>query len=320
MRPGAVTGNLQFFRVTSGGCETERSPTHPKAMRLMRDHFPEYLIEGCLLGLFMVSACGFSVLLNHPTSVVVQAIPGELTRRAMMGAAMGLTAMGLIYSPLGRRSGAHMNPATTLTFWRLGTIAGADALMYALAQCVGAVVSVQALRAVFGMWLGEARVNYAATVPGPWGQGWAWAAEVGITFLLMTVILQVSNRARWARYTGVCAGGLVFLYITFEAPVSGMSMNPARSLGSALAAGTGSALWIYFTAPPLGMLLAAEMYVRTRGVSEVYCCKMDHGGAGRCIFRCRYGEMGGSAVRATRGVGFGIKAPDASEGMPPLQA
>lgn len=303
-------GDSAFFRVVSQRHETVSGAAHPTDMQADRSHVPEYLIEGALLGVFMLAACGFSVLLNHPASFVVQAIPGESTRRAMMGVAMGLTAMALIYSPLGRRSGAHMNPATTLTFWRLGKIAGGDMLGYVLAQCFGAVAAVQALRLGFGMWLGEPHVNYAATVPGPWGWGWAWCAEVGITFVLMTVILQVSNRARWARYTGVCAGTLVFLYITFEAPVSGMSMNPARSLGSALAAGAGSSLWIYFTAPPVGMLLAAEVYVRMRGLSQVYCCKMDHGGTSRCIFRCRYGEMRAPAACASPGAAPGIKAPD----------
>jgi aquaporin Z len=80
------------------------------------------------------------------------------------------------------------------------------------------------------------------------------------------------------------------IYITIEAPISGMSMNPARSLGSALAAREWAALWIYFIAPPLGMLTAAEAYIRFHGVSRVLCAKLHHKNSERCIFLCNFGE------------------------------
>jgi aquaporin Z len=129
-------------------------------------------------------------------------------------------------------------------------------------------------------------------VPGEmWGTAAAFAAEAVITFVLMTVILHVSNHARWSRYTGVCAGLLVAAYITFEAPISGMSMNPARSLGPALLSGAVGPLWIYFAAPAIGMLSAAELFVRTRGLGAVFCAKLHHHTAARCIFHCRFPEL-----------------------------
>ena len=73
----------------------------------LRRHWPEYLIEAFLLGAFMVSALGFTVLLEHPGSPVRAALPDALVRRALMGCAMGATAISLVYSPLGQRSGAH---------------------------------------------------------------------------------------------------------------------------------------------------------------------------------------------------------------------
>ena len=82
----------------------------------------------------------------------------------------------------------------------------------------------------------------------------------------------------------------LFEYITFEAPLSGMSMNPARSLGPALLAGTASTLWIYFAAPLGGMLVAAELFVRTRGRGRVRCAKLHHPRHGRCIFNCGFME------------------------------
>ena len=77
----------------------------------LRRHWPEYLFEGALLGVFMISACAFTALLEHPASSVRQAISNGDVRRALIGLAMGLTAVVLIYSPWGQRSGAHMNPA-----------------------------------------------------------------------------------------------------------------------------------------------------------------------------------------------------------------
>jgi aquaporin Z len=257
----------------------------------LRAHWPEYLIEAALLGLFMLSACVFGTLLGHPDSPVVQAVPGELARRALMGAAMGLTAIGLIYSPWGRRSGAHFNPATTLTFWRLGKIAPVDAALYGVAQAGGGIAGVVVAAAVLGPPLGAPGVRYVATLPGAVGPLGAFLAEVVITFVLMSVVLTTSNTAGLARFTGLLAGALVATYITLEAPLSGMSMNPARSLASALPAGAWPTLWIYLVAPPLGMLLAAEVYVRRRGLAGVFCAKLHHDASQRCIFRCRYAEL-----------------------------
>ena len=104
----------------------------------------------------------------------------------------------------------------------------------------------------------------------------------------MSVVLNASNSARWASLTGVFAGILVALYISLEAPLSGMSMNPARTFASAFSGRIWNALWIYFTAPTLGMLLAAELYLRTRGKSAVFCAKLHHDNDQRCIFRCNY--------------------------------
>jgi aquaporin Z len=129
-----------------------------------------------------------------------------------------------------------------------------------------------------------------ATVPGRFGLGVAFLAEVVISFILMTVVLNVSNRRHLARYTGLCAGALAATYISLEAPLSGMSMNPARTFGSAFSAEVWTALWIYFTAPPLGMLLAAEVYLRRTGAQKVFCAKFHHLNQKRCIFRCHFQE------------------------------
>ena len=261
-------------------------------------HWPEYLAEALGLGLFMVSACLFAALLWHPASPATRILPDGLERRALMGTAMGLTAIALIYSPWGRRSGAHLNPATTLTFWRLGKVTGADAVWYATAQLAGGLGGVLLTAAVLRPALAHPAVHYVVTMPGA-GVAGAFAAETAITFVLMTVVLHVSNTASRARLTGLCAGLLVAAYITFESPISGMSMNPARSLASAAPAGAWTHLWIYFVAPPLGMLAAAEAYVRRHGLGRVYCAKLHHDGGSRCIFRCRFAEMAAARRAST---------------------
>jgi aquaporin Z len=264
-------------------------------------HWPEYLIEAAALGLFMIAATVCTILIEHPASPFRQALPSPLLRRAVMGLLMGATAIAIIYSPWGRRSGAHMNPSVTLTFLRLGTIAPVDAAFYVAAQFAGGLAAVLLVAALTREALAHPAVRYASTVPGPAGARVAFAAETAISFLLMLTVLAFSNARRTMRLTGLAAGLLVATFITFEAPFSGMSMNPARSTASALPAGMPGALWIYLTAPLLGMLCAAETFVRARGGRTVLCAKLHHDPRFRCIFRCghRMDAVAGHAANAT---------------------
>jgi len=258
-------------------------------------HWPEYLMEGALLGLFMISACVVTTLLEYPGSPAHRALPSPLLRRALIGMAMGATAVALIYSPWGKRSGAHFNPAVTLTFYRLGKIETWDAIFYINAQFVGGAAGVFATLGVLGGFVRDPSVNYVVTVPGHAGATVAFLAELAISFGLMLTVLTVMNTDEAARFTGWIAGILVALYITVEGPFSGMSMNPARTFGSAFPANLWTAWWIYFTAPPIGMLLAAELYQRF-SPRRVVCAKLHHQNNKRCIFRCGYQSTQNSAV------------------------
>jgi aquaporin Z len=256
------------------------------------NHWREYGAEALCLGTFMLSAAAFATLLQHPASpLALSAAPAWLAR-VLMGLAMGLTAMAIVYSPLGRRSGAHMNPAVTLTFLRLGKIARRDAALYIAAQFVGGMTGIALATELLARLPADPSVNYVATIPGPLGAAVAFMAEGTISFGMMLLILTVSNHPRYTRYTGICAGALVCLYITFEAPLSGMSMNPARSLGPAVLAGSLNSMWLYFVAPIAGMLLAAETYVRRHGAARVLCAKLHHPTDIPCIFRCQFHALG----------------------------
>ncbi len=256
----------------------------------LKNHWREYFCEALGLGAFMVSACVFSVVLFHPKSI---AADWNLQFRfVLIGLAMGTTAIAIFLSPFGKLSGAHINPAVTLTFWRLGKIKTSDAVFYALFQFIGASAGVFLSWLILGDWLENESVNFAVTVPNQSGASVSFIAEFIISFGMMTMVLIVSNHARLSRFTPYFAGFLVALYISLEAPVSGMSMNPARSFGSAVVANVWASWWIYFVAPPLAMLSAAEAYVRVKGLREIYCAKFYHYGAVRCIFNCRFDELG----------------------------
>jgi aquaporin Z len=250
----------------------------------LKHHWPEYLMEGTCLGLFMISAFTFGTILEHPASTIHQAIPNPFPRRFLMGLAMGLTAIAIIYSPWGKQSGGHINPSTTLTFFRLGKVGKWDAVFYVVSQFIGGLVGALLASVVLSEWVSHPSVHYVVTTPGKAGAGVAFLAEIAITFVLMTVILAVSNNTHLHKLTGLCAGALVATYITFEAPISGMSMNPARTLASAVPAHQWGALWVYFTGPLIGMLGAAEVYVRVKGTQSVGCAKLHHDNDRRCIF------------------------------------
>ena len=262
---------------------TQSSPVTAPLPRWMA-HAPEYAAEAFGLGLFIVSACGFGALLYHPASPVVMAVPSPLVRGLMMGLAMGLTCVLNVYSPWGRRSGAHLNPAFTLAFYRLGKVARGDVVGYILAQFVGGLAGTGVAVLLFHPWVGDPSVNYVATVPGPWGVPVAFAAELAISFGLMLVVLTVLSQPRLARYTGFFAGTVIALYIAFEAPISGMSMNPARTVGSAAFAHVWTGLWLYFAAPLLGMFLAVELARRVETIRGRHCAKLHHDDRIRCIF------------------------------------
>lgn len=251
----------------------------------LHEHLPEYLIEAWALGMFMIAAAAAGVWFAPTGLPLPDALELPLVRRALAGVAMGLTAIALVCSRWGRRSGAHLNPAVTLTYLALGRITCPDAVAYVCAQFAGAVLGLQCAAALFGAPLAMPPVSFVITQPGSGGPPVAFAAECAISAGLMFAVLRTSNDARLARATPFVAGALVALYITFEAPLSGMSMNPARSFASALAAHEFSSLWIYFLAPVLGMAAGAALYVRLHG--RPHCAKLLHGTREPCI-HCGY--------------------------------
>src|SRR5918992_4157737 len=146
-------------------------------LEAIKHHWPEYVIEGACLALFMIAAFFFTTILEHPASLVHQSIPNPLLRRFLMGLAMGGSAIAIIYSPWGKQSGAHINPSTTITFFRLGKVARWDAMLYITAQFTGGLFGASLAAIMLAAWVSHPSVHYVVTIPGAAGTAAAFLAE-----------------------------------------------------------------------------------------------------------------------------------------------
>ena len=257
-------------------------------LRAFKRNWPLYVFEGAELALFMLSACAFTVFLFDPSYPALHLFPSAVVRRIFMGIAMGITAILIIHSPMGKRSGAHFNPAITLTFLRLRKIAAWDAVFYVASQFIGGACGVAVAVIFFGSSLAKPAVDYAVTVPGRYGTAAAFFAEFFMAALLMGVVLWTSNRPSLAACTSYFVGVLIAMYILFFAPVSGFSINPARTTGSAFFADVWTAEWLYFIAPMLGMFGSAEVYLRSYGADRILCAKLHPDQKYPCPFLCHF--------------------------------
>jgi len=225
-----------------------------------KNEFRKYIDEAIGLGLFMVSACFFDALVEYKGLPFRHALTSVLLRRFLVGLAMGLTALYIFTSRFGKQSGAYINPAVTLVRYRLGDIRGTDAVLYSLFQMIGGSLGVYLVYLVFPVWMKAPEINFVITVPGKQGIAIAFLMEFMISFSLITVVLFMGLKKRWDKYTPYVVSSMITIFITFEAPFSGMSMNPARTFASAIIAGEWKAFWLYCTAPVLGMLAGEKVY------------------------------------------------------------
>lgn len=233
----------------------------------LRRHWPHYLAEAAGIMAFLTVSSLAAVVFHHPDSALARAFgPQAWVQRIGIAVAVGLLITAMANSPWGKRSGAHFNPAVTLGFWRLGYIATADALWYVLAQLAGAVVAGTSLFWLLKPWFGHPDIHYNTTVPIEAAHGWALAlgAEIMISAALMLVLLWALHSPRRKPWAGALAGLTLAAFVVVESPLSGMSLNPARTLGTAVAAGTYTHLWLYFLGPLGAMWATAALYQRYR--------------------------------------------------------
>jgi aquaporin Z len=224
----------------------------------------KYIDEARGLGLFMISAAFFDALFQYPGLPLRHLIASALLRRFLVGLAMGLTALYIFTSKFGKQSGAYINPAVTLIRYRLGDIGFTDAIFYTLFQLIGGSLGVYLVALLFPVWMANPDVNYVITIPGKTGIAVAFVLEFFISFLLISVVLFMGIKKKWDRFTPYTVSTLITIFITFEAPYSGMSMNPARTFASAIIAGEWKSFWLYCIAPVIGMLAGEVLYVKTK--------------------------------------------------------
>ena len=174
------------------------------------------------MGLYLFFTCFFATLLQHPASPIRHLLPSAIVRRACFGISIGATIAAIILTPWGKQSGGHLNPAMTFTFYRLGKMKFWDAMFYGVAQFSGATAGVAIASALLLGAPGNSTIRYAATLPGMYGPGVAFIAEVAISFALMLTVLFVSNNNVLSRYTPYFVGTLYAIFITLETPLSGM--------------------------------------------------------------------------------------------------
>jgi aquaporin Z len=254
-------------------------------------HWREYLMEAAELGALMLGICLFGTLFYSSASPLSGfALPPE-GKAMIMGFCVAATTFLIIRSPFGRRSGAHFNPAITLTYLWLGRIHRWDALCYVLAQFCGALTGVFVARQILGTHLSAAPVLYVVTTPGTYGIATAFLAEYLLSGVLMGLVLFATNHRILARFSPLLIASLTVFYYAMCSSIAGFSVNPARTFSSAFFARLWWGVWIYFVAPCLGMLTAAATYIRAAGPAKVYCAKVFHDLHSPCPFPCRFRQL-----------------------------
>jgi len=210
-------------------------------------------VKKCVSRLVSEGIGTFMLVFAGTGAIVVNEVSGGVVTHVGVAITFGLVVMAMIYA-FGETSGAHLNPAVTMGFAAAGRMRGVMVPAYIAAQVVGALAASVLLRALF-----PENARLGATIP----TGAAWRSfvfEVVLSWMLMLVILRVTSGSKESGLmAGIAIGGVVGLEALFAGPISGASMNPARSLGPAVVSGMHQSLWVYLAAPVVGALLAVPV-------------------------------------------------------------
>lgn len=251
-----------------------------------RLHWPEYgseLLGTAFLVFIAVSAVTFNLGLGSPLAIV---LPNSSARRLMTGLMLAGSGPLMAISPPGRLSGAHLNPAVSLAFWLQGKMHQHDLVGYMASQLLGAALGTGL--AVLIWRQRAASIHNGVTAPGIGYPIWSvFLIEMGLTCLLVLAIFLFVSSQRLMHWTPLMTWILVALMYWLAAPISGSSLNPARSFGPALVSWFWRDQWVYYLASPSGALLAVVLFrqLRVVGIHDVLTAKMFHAPRYRCIFK-----------------------------------
>lgn len=248
-------------------------------------HWPEYAAE--LLGTAFLLFIGLSaVTFDFGTgSPLASVLPDSGARRLITGIIFAGSGSLIAISPLGKLSGGHINPVVSLAFWIQGKVHQYDLVGYIVSQFIGAILGVALLALVWGKR--AVSVQNGVTTPGAGYPLWSvFLIEMGLTFLLIFCIFFFVSSPRLMHWTPLMTWILVAVMVWLEAPISGTSLNPARSFGPALISWFWQNQWLYFLAPLCGAMLAVAVFrLITAGKRDVLTAKMYHVPYYRCIFK-----------------------------------
>lgn len=222
--------------------------------------FPWLVFAAEFAGTALLVAVGLSIVILDfgQGSPVLNLLPGAGWRRVLTGFFFGTTGAMIALSPLGKESGAHINPVVSLGFWLMGRLRAGHTALYILAQLMGGAVGALPLL----LWGAMGRsVDYGATQPGAgYGVAWALLGETATTFCLVFGLFFFLRHRRLRTFTPALFPVLYAVMVFLEAPVSGTSTNPVRSLGPALISGEWHSWWVYWLGPLAGALAGVAVY------------------------------------------------------------
>lgn len=243
-------------------------------------HLAEWAAELAGTAILVFAALSTVTVMFHQGTVFEEWVPSTKLRLLLLGITFGIYIFTIAHSPLGRLSGAHLNPAVTLAFWMTGHVHRHDVLGYWAAQLVGGVLGATALRLVWG---DTARtIDYGAISPSV-DPLVAVLIEGLMVGLLVTAMFVFLSAARLAWWTPVAAGTMVALNTWLGSEYTNTGLNPARTLGPNLVSGTWLDWWVYLAGPVMGALLVALLW--RAGPRLILTAKLVHDPAYRSVLR-----------------------------------
>lgn len=259
-------------------------------------HWRIWAAEAAGTGLLVLGALSAVALVLGEGSAVGGALSSESGRLLVTGLLVGACVSLIVVSPLGRLSGAHLNPVVTLAFRLVGRVSDHDVVGYLVAQLAGALAGALAFRLLWGSV--ALSVGGGVTHPSV-GTGTAVLVEAAMTGLLIAMIFVFVSRERLSRWTPLMLWPLIAVLVWQGSPATGTSLNPARSAGPALAFGDLVDLWLYLVAPSAGGLLVAVVWRRLHPSTHPKTAKLFHDSRYPCAFRSELPALppGGEAPR-----------------------
>jgi aquaporin Z len=252
--------------------------------RMIKLNWLEYLAEASGTGFNVFVGLSAGVINFSPDFPIAHLIPSFSLRLLLTGLIFAGSGSLFAISPLGKLSGAHINPSVSLAFFARGKMHSADLVGYLIGQFAGGILGAWLLVTVWGAHATD--IKNGVTAPGPGYPIWfVFLAEFAMTFALVIAIFMFLSEKRLMRWTPLMTWLLVATLVWLGAPISGTSLNPARSFGPSFVSWFWSFQWLYWIAPPLGGLGAAVFFHLLKGDRHLLTAKLFHVPHYPCIFK-----------------------------------